>query len=197
MPCECYEAGSVDKNCNNDGQCTCKPGFKGIKCTDRDCVLSAWRATSNCKCPGKTISQERDVKTQPHGNVAKCGNLSREVSCSILCAPKDCTQHEFGPHCEHQNCTVGPWSDSDGSICYQKNEAARMKGKWDKCLQSGSRSNIVKMLGWEYYYHAVTYKRTRKVLFERKGKGKQCPRLTQYVTCKYKTCEHQFWRHFG
>ena len=135
------------------------------------------------------------LKRRPHGNGAKCGNLSREVSCSILCGPKDCTQHQFGPHCEHQNCTVGPWSDSDGNICNQKEKEDKDKGHWHHC-EEHIPGNVV-IYGYLFHDHTVAYKRIRKVLLDRKGKGKQCPRLTQDVTCKYRTCEHQFWRIFG
>ena len=118
--------------------------------------------------------------------------MNDEVPCSIRCGPQDCTKDEFGPHCENRHCAVGSWSDSDGNICDQKNKEAKAKGKWNRC-ESDSNESKLKQLGYQFKSHNLSYKRTRKVVYGRKGIGNQCPGLTEDVTCKYKTCVHQFW----
>ena len=174
-------------NCNKDGKCKCKVGFTGIKCTDKDCVMSGWRSTSKCKCPEKTISRSRRVLSEAHGNGAQCGPSDDTVPCSVRCT-SECTQHEFGYNCENQNCAVSSWSDVNGNICTKMGEDETSLSKCGDGVTSIRESIVTK---------SETYERTRDILVEPKGTGRPCPHnRKETATCEYSVCEshaRQVW----
>ena len=164
--CACYKAGSASMNCRK-GKCKCKAGFRGTKCTDRDCVMSPWKWHSKCECgPGKTRVRSRHIVVEPHGNGKRCGLQREKVRCGIKCK---CAQHEFGPFCENRHCAVGPWSNPCEHLTP------------DSGCNWGHKSTLDYAIGKEI---------SREVIHGAKGSGRKCPILKIYrdVTCVVKVC---------
>ena len=163
-PCTCYAIGSTSLDCRQ-GRCSCKPGFAGPKCNDKDCVMSSWRWDSQCQCgPGKTRSRSRHVVEHPHGKGKRCGINTKTVPCNKKC---QCAQHEFGPFCENRHCAVGQWKYPTGHICLQKQESC------------SPRYQIKKH---------TSYIIEREITIQPKGSGKKCPKLRKYKYCTYIDC---------
>ena len=94
-------------NCDKNGKCSCKPGFKGKKCSDKDCVMSAWRWVSTCQCgPGKTRTRSRKILSHPIGKGNPCGNKTDIHDCNLKCK---CKTYQSGDYCQNQNCVFGDW----------------------------------------------------------------------------------------
>ena len=167
--CACSKGGSVSMNCKN-GKCKCKSGFRGTKCTDRDCVMSPWKWQSTCECgPGKSRFRSRHVVVAPHGNGKKCGILQERVQCGIKC---QCAQHEFGPFCENRHCVVGPWSYPCNSMGAQDENECTLGTK------------IVAS------YSSLATRPRRKIIHEPRGLGRKCPKLFKDSDlCIVKACK--------
>ena len=150
-------------NCKN-GKCKCKAGFKGKKCTDRDCIMSPWKWLSKCECgPGKTGLRSRDVVVEPRGNGQKCGIQKENVRCRIKC---QCAQYQFGPFCENQHCVVGPWDDP---CKYVRHE-------------TGCK--------WGFKEEDTLSAVFREVIHKPRGTGRKCPRLDNGLkNCTRKKCK--------
>ena len=171
-PCNCYEAGSVNMNCDKDGKCSCKPGFKGKKCSDKDCVMSPWRWESTRQCgPGKTRKRSRYILSHPHGKGNPCGAKTDIEDCNFKC---QCKAYQFGDYCEHQNCVFGDW------------------GAWEKIysckkpIWSCHKNRKPSKTKWE------EQRRYRPIIIEAKGKGK-CGKSYDKKHCIQLSCIEPGW----
>ena len=170
-PCNCYDAGSVNMNCDKDGKCSCKPGFKGKKCSDKDCVMSPWRWESTCQCgPGKTRKRSRYILSHPHGKGNPCGKETDIDDCNLKC---QCKSYQSGDYCEHQNCVFGDWGAWKTVDPCQKPPI---------CLtdQRPSKSKKVKQ------------RRSRPIIIEAKGNGK-CGKSYEDIHCFQDSCRKPGW----
>ena len=172
-PCNCYEDGSVNMKCDKDGRCTCKPGFYGKKCSDKDCVMSAWRWLSKCQCgPGKTRTRSRSILTHPLGNGKPCGGKTDTEHCNLKC---QCKEYQFGDYCEHQNCVLGEWEAWETVyLCTEPTEL---------CCHSRRPLRDERL-------HQRRYKPT---IIERRGNGKYCGNPNDINICIELSCRVPTW----
>ena len=66
--CNCNNLGSVNNNCNANGQCSCKAGYTGPKCND------------SCQC-------------DPNGSVNNNCNANGQCSCKADYSGQKCNKH--------------------------------------------------------------------------------------------------------
>ena len=140
-PCNCNAAGSNGLECSDlTGQCSCKPGFYGKMCENRDCVWSTWSAYSACSkaCDyGGTKTRTRSHQATKQGRGHACTGPSTERPCCFQrccsnqfhcskkqrCIPlnqrcnydNDCGDKEDEMKC-HERCSwkYTPWNDAGG-----------------------------------------------------------------------------------
>ena len=121
-PCNCDKSGSSSTNCDSKGQCTCKDTFYGLKCSKRDCKMTAWTAwTPECRC-GYTDPKHRNrtINIQPLGKGKPCPSTRKETTkCTMT--PCDCKKIRpgyYGDRCEKRDCQLANWSSwSDTCAC--------------------------------------------------------------------------------
>ena len=81
-PCDCSTEGSDGGECDQNGQCSCRPGVAGLQC--QTCQQNHWNfpACRPCKClPEGTL-----------GNSGACGDSSGECQCKQFVTGENCDQ---------------------------------------------------------------------------------------------------------
>ena len=95
--CNCNAAGSNGMKCaDHSGQCSCKPGFYGNKCENRDCVWRGWSPFSSCTkgCDyGGSMTRSRSHDVTKQGQGRSCDGSNTETRNCF----KGCCNHQF--HC--------------------------------------------------------------------------------------------------
>ena len=122
--CNCNAAGSNGMKCaDHSGQCSCKPGFYGNKCENRDCVWRGWSGFSSCTkgCDYggfKTRSRSHDVTKQGQGRSCDGSNTDTR-NCF-----NGCCNHQF--HCtdRHKCIPSGQKCDYDDNCGDKQDEKA-------------------------------------------------------------------------
>ena len=206
-PCSCNKAGSLNMNCDKNGQCSCKSGFFGLKCTPCNCYEPGSRSTNcnkkgQCSCkPGFSGLKctNRDCVMSPWRTTSRCKcpekmmTRSRRVlskshgngECGpllgkIRCTVKcadECTQHEYGYNCGYQDCKAGPWMVTKGHKSVKEDD-------WNPCKDNSCRASVGQTTEWK----TIHYERKRTVVIPRKGNGLPCPDLREMAKCQYKAC---------
>ena len=206
-PCGCNDSGSVNKNCNKDGQCSCKPGFTGLKCTSCGCY-EAGSINKNCNKDGK-------CNCMPGFTGKKCTNtdcvmgpwqawpacrcplkvvtrkrrmITKPHGLGKRCGPKSATL-PCKLNCEKQDCVVGPWSD-DFNICKKLERKNCSPGSTPTTMPNFN--GLIRKEG--------AYERERKILVHRLGKGKPCPPRKEIKHCSYYDCASllgRIWNYFS
>ena len=96
LACNCYRYGSTSQQCSNiHGTCSCKRGFKGKKCSNRDCVWNNWSRYGSClRCGyGAKKLRRRTIKVTALGRGKRChGPYTSYRACF-----KGCCRNQF--HC--------------------------------------------------------------------------------------------------
>ena len=161
--CSCNAAGSDGMECSDfSGQCKCKSGFYGTKCTDRDCVWSSWSGYSSCSkgCDyGGTHTRRRTHKITRLGNGKSCKGPSKETrSCFKGCCSKQfhCSNKgkcvPFSYKCDYDNdCGDKQDEGSCSEACTTKYTGWNSHGGGDMVyfdrhrLNCGGDGNVLKM----------------------------------------------------
>ena len=87
LACNCYRYGSTSLQCSNSGKCSCKTGFKGKRCSNRDCVWSNWSLYRSCSCGyGQRTLHKRAIRVPRVGNGRPCkGPVKKYERCFTGC----------------------------------------------------------------------------------------------------------------
>ena len=115
-PCSCNKAGSLNMNCDKNGQCRCKPGFIGLKCTPCGCYEPGSRSKNcnkNGKCSCKPVFRglkctDRDCVMSPWrltSSECKCPEKVKPRSRRVLTTSHG-NGHKCGPLLGTIRCTV-------------------------------------------------------------------------------------------
>ena len=118
--CYCYRLGSRSQQCNNiHGKCSCKHGFYGKKCNNRNCVWHRWSPYGHClRCGyGAKKARRRSIKVTALGSGNRCHGPV------VLYAPcfKGCCRYQF--HCSNRRkCIRGSYKCDYDNDCGDKQD---------------------------------------------------------------------------
>ena len=120
-PCNCNAANSNGMECSDQkGACSCKAGFYGKKCTNRDCVWARWNPYSGCsKSCGyggfKTRIRSHQVTQQGQGKL--CAGSNKETTSCFM----GCCSGQF--HCSNsRKCISSSWKCDYDNDCGDKQD---------------------------------------------------------------------------
>ena len=113
--CNCFPFGSRSQQCSNfHATCSCKPGFYGKKCNNRDCVWTNWLPYGYClNCGyGSRKIRMRFIKVAKLGR----GKVCRGRSYSYASCFRGCCRNKF--HCSNRRkCLPGHWKCDYDNDC--------------------------------------------------------------------------------
>ncbi|XP_043941199.1 laminin subunit gamma-2 [Protopterus annectens] len=91
LPCSCSITGSVNTQCDKNGQCTCKPGTTGEKC---DRCLPGYHLQTNAECTRNSNSADNSGLTRCDCDVAgtagRCDPSTGHCTCKEFVAGDRC-----------------------------------------------------------------------------------------------------------
>ena len=166
VQCNCSAEGSTSSSCNSTGQCTCKDGYYGPQCNNRNCVMTNWSPWSNCAC-GHTHAKNRTraVNKGSAGEGLPCFDTKENGTCTMT--PCNCAEIRpgyYGNRCENRHCVLSDWSSwSTCAKCPRKN------CNREACPTLHQRKH-----------------RTRNVNAEKVGSGRSCGARSDTSSCGYK-----------